>query len=295
MRVLVVGAGGRLGRALLADWVQLEGPTAHDVIAGLGRDRIDVADQLATRRLIGDRAPDLVINCAARTDVDGCEADQVGAYAVNASAAGHVAEACTAVGAELLHLSTDYVHGGPPPLDDAGRPRGWRPSDPIAPMSVYGRTKAAGEKHVRDAGIRHWIVRTSWLHAVDGPSFVRAMLARAVTNQPLRAVADQHGSPTFVADLVASLRDLVHETPHGTYNRANSGCTTWHGLAEAAIAAAGLTVPVTPVTAADLGRRAARPPWSALDDMSPTSSNLTPLPRWQDGLERFIEAIRHRS
>jgi dTDP-4-dehydrorhamnose reductase len=284
MRVVVTGAAGQLGREITTSWVD------DDVVATT-RAELDVTDRDASRRLIGELAPELVVNCAAWTDVDGCQRDPDRALRVNALGAANIAAAAAAVGARVVHVSTDFVHGGDPPTGEDGRPRGWREDDPIAPVNVYGESKARGEELVLAACDDAVVVRTAWVCGRYGANFVRTMLRLGRRGADLVVVDDQFGSPTFTIDLATALHEIATATDvTGVVNRTNSGYCSWYDLAVAALAAdgTGVTVGRQPSTALD--RAAARPSWSVLDGSRARALGLTPLPPWEDSLRELVDA-----
>jgi dTDP-4-dehydrorhamnose reductase len=266
MRVLVTGAGGMLGR----DVVDAAGPDA----VGLTRAQLDVTDAAAVRAAVERERPDVVINCAAYTNVDGAEAEPEAAERVNAAGAGNVAAAAPRV----VHVSTDYVFDG-----SATEP--YVESDPVGPVSVYGRTKLAGERAVAAANPNHLIVRTAWVFGVHGPNFVETMLRVGAERGAARVVDDQVGCPTYTRHLAAGLLELAASERAGVQHLAGTGAVSWHGFARAIFDAAGLDVDLQPCATEEFPRPAPRPAWSVLGserDEAPT------LPAWQRGLEEYL-------
>jgi dTDP-4-dehydrorhamnose reductase len=284
MTLLVLGAGGQLGLDLLDAFAD------HDVV-GLTHAELDVADEAAVWDAVASHTPHLVVNAAAWTDVDGCEADPLRAHRVNALGPWWVARACAATDAVLVQVSTDYVFSGPAPVDGGGSPRGWSEFDPVAPRSVYGRTKAAGEELVRQTLPAHHIVRTSWVNGARGGNFVRTMLRLAHAGTAIRVVDDQVGSPTFTRDLAAAIRELAVTSRYGTVNRANTGSCSWYELAAAIFEEVGIPVDLARQSTAELGRPAPRPEWSVLDQTHATASGLTPLPAWRGSLTALLREL----
>jgi dTDP-4-dehydrorhamnose reductase len=284
MRVLVTGAGGQLGLDLLDAF------SDHDTV-GLGHAELDVGDEAAIDSTVAQHRPDLIVNAAAWTDVDGCETDRERAHRVNALGPWWLARACARVDATLVHLSTDYVFSGETPVGPGGEPRGWTEFDPIAPVNEYGRSKAAGEALVRAALPAHHIVRTAWVNGARGRNFVRTMLRLAGERDHLDVVDDEVGSPTFTRDLAASIRTLAVSGRYGTVHRTNAGVCSWYELAVATFELAGVDVEVRRTTAADFSRPAPRPSWSVLDDLHARTSGLGALPPWRDGLERLLAEL----
>ena len=287
MRVLLTGAHGQLGRDLAHAW------TGDDVV-GLTHAELDIADEGAVVAAVRDVGPEVVVNAAAWTDVDGCETDPDRAHAVNALGPWWLARVCRSTGASLVHISTDYVFAGPAPLDHTGAARGWTETDPTTPASVYGRTKLAGEQLIRQTLDPHVIVRAAWLAGVHGNNFVRTMLRLGRERDQLHVVDDQVGSPTFTADLAPALRHLAVAGRHGTYHLANTGQASWFDLAAAVFDRAGIEVDLQAQPSSALDRPAPRPAWSVLDTRHARLTGVADLPHWRDGLDRLLAALGER-
>jgi dTDP-4-dehydrorhamnose reductase len=284
MTVLITGAGGQLGLDVVDAFAD------HTVVA-LGSAELDITDESAVSEAMHGVAPALVINAAAWTDVDGCEADPQGAHRANAIGPWWLARACARVGATLVHVSTDYVFDGSTPFGPDGQPRGWTEFDPVAPINTYGRSKAAGEQLVREALPAHHIVRTAWVNGARGGNFVKTMLRVGRERDVVKVVDDQTGSPTFTRDLAASIRELAVSGRYGTVNRTNSGSCTWYDLAKATFELAGIAVDLQRQGSDALDRPAARPGWSVLDPVHGVASGLSPLPPWRQGLTGFLDEL----
>lgn len=284
MSVLIAGAGGQLGLDLVDAFDE------HTVVA-LGSADLDITDEAAVTEVVHAVAPSLVLNAAAWTDVDGCEADPARAHRVNAIGPWWLARACARTGATLVHVSTDYVFGGVAPAGPGGAARGWSEFDPVAPINAYGRSKAAGEQLVREALPAHHIVRTAWVNGARSGNFVRTMLRVGRERDVVTVVDDQTGSPTFTRDLAAAIHELAVTGRHGTVNRTNRGSCTWYDLAAATFELAGIDVDLQRQGSEALDRPAARPSWSVLDETHATSSGLAPLPPWRDGLARLLDEL----
>lgn len=288
MRMLVTGAGGQLAHDLLA-------ACRDDEVVALTRAELDVSHEAAVAAVVSDSRPDVVVNTAAWTDVDGCEADPDRAHAVNALGPWWLARACRRVGATLVHISTDYVFDGQAPTGAGGVPRPWSEHDPVGPRSVYGASKLAGERLVRQSLDDHVIVRTAWLAGVGGGNFVRTMLRLGRERGSVRVVDDQVGSPTFTADLAPALRHLAIAGRPGTYHLANEGRASWFELAAATFELADLEVDLASQPSSALDRPAPRPAWSVLDTRHARLTGVPPLPHWREGLAHLLVDLGERS
>ena len=275
MKVLVAGAHGQLGRELVARL----GPRV--AWAG-GRSDLDVTDAEAVRARVASVRPDVVVNATAYNNVDGAETDEAGAFAVNEGGPGNLARAAADAGALVVHVSTNYVFDGakrePYGEDDAARP-----------LSVYGRSKRAGEVAVIGAGPEHLVVRTSALfghggNASKGGSFVDRVIARGRAGTPLRVVDDQEISTTYAPDLAEAILALVEDGARGVYHVVNEGTCTWHALAVEALRLAGVRAEVAAVSSQELGAPAPRPRYSVLSTARYRSRGLPALRDWREAL-----------
>ena len=279
MRILVTGAGGQLGREV----VDLCRAAGDDVVA-CDRATLDVSDRDQVLQVLGAAAPEAVIHAGAWTNVDGCETDSDRAYAVNALGTRHVAEGARLVGARVCYVSTDYVFDG-----TGDRP--YHEWDAVSPVSVYGRSKLAGETVLSPDDT---VVRTSWVCGLHGRNFVKTILSRAAEGRTLTVVDDQHGCPTFAEDLAGMLRHLVVARVPGLFHVTNQGPTTWFRFARDAVEAAGLDPAlVTPISTAEMHppRPAPRPANSVLDNAALRLSGVPLLTDHHEPLERLVKEL----
>jgi dTDP-4-dehydrorhamnose reductase len=252
---------------------------------------LDITDTRAVDALLDELGEastlDGIVNCAAWTDVDGAEAQPDAARAVNADGAGVLARAAAVRGMPLLHISTDYVFDGAPPLDGDGRPRPYLESDPTGPRSVYGRTKLEGEQQVLAASPAHTVVRTAWLYGLDGANFPATMLRLAGEREAVQVVTDQVGSPTWSGHLAPAILGLLERGVSGLLHLTGGGHVSWCGFAEEIFRQAEVDCRVEPTTSEEFVRPAPRPAWSALES---GRDDVLPLPPWQDGLAGYLAA-----
>jgi len=274
MRLLVTGAGGMLGRAVVEAATRL----GH-VVQAATRAELDITDAEAVRAAVRAARPEAVVNCAAYTDVDGAESHWAAAEAVNCTGAGNVAAAAAKAGAWVVHVSTDYVF-------DGSKREPWVESDPTGPLGVYGETKLAGEHAVAGASARHAIVRTAWLFGAGGRNFVDTMLALGARREEVAVVTDQVGCPTWAGHLAGALVELAERPEEtGIHHIAAAGSCSWNELALEVFDQAGVECRVRPASSEEFSRPARRPAYSVLG-----SERADPLvlPRWQDGVAAYL-------
>ncbi|WNG88987.1 dTDP-4-dehydrorhamnose reductase [Mycobacterium sp. ITM-2016-00317] len=283
-RIVISGAGGLVGRVLAGQARE----SGRDVVT-LTSAQWDITDPERTGQIAETvlRAGDVVVNCAAFTQVDAAEAEPERAHAVNATGAGNVARACARACASLIHLSTDYVFSGT--FD--GDPRPYDVDDPTGPLSVYGRTKLAGEQAVLAALPDAHVVRTAWIYeGRDGSDFAAVMRRAALGDGTVDVVADQIGSPTYVGDLCQALLQLAAGGIHApVLHAANAGAASRFDQAQAVFALLGQDpARVRPVGSDQHPRPAPRPAYSALASAKSTAAGLTPLRPWRDALAEAL-------
>ena len=278
MRVLLVGAGGLLGTAM-----QHAVPQGVDLVS-LPKQELDITDRQAVAVTVERLRPEYVINCAGYTAVDQAEREPDLAHRVNAEGATHLAAATERARGTLVQLSTDYVF-------DGTREVPYREDDEPGPLSVYGRTKLAGEQAVRDLlPDRHLIVRAQWLFGAGGKNFVDTILRLASEQSTLRVVNDQRGRPTYARDLAAGIWKLVGRGIRGTVHVANDGTATWFDVAAVALAAAALRTRLEPCRTADMPRPAQRPAFSVLDCSRFEALTGERLPPWDAAVREYVSS-----
>jgi len=285
MRILIVGKTGQVAREL----ERLRWPEHHTRIQ-IGRPECDLSDAHAARRIVHESAPDIVVNAAAYTAVDRAESEPELAQKVNRDAPAAMAGACAEVGAGFLHLSTDYVF-------DGAKAGAYVEDDPVAPLSVYGRTKAEGEAAIREVLERHVIVRTSWVFSAFGANFVRTMLRVSSERPEIRVVDDQRGAPTSAGDIAGAILSIVNSwTPGGgawgTFHFASAEPTTWYGFAKAIFELAGRQTKLVPIATADYKTAARRPANSVLNCGRIARRYGIGQPAWRGALGGVLAEMR---
>lgn len=281
MKVLVTGAKGMLGTEVCAVLAR-----KHEV-QGVDLEDFDITDAAAVDAALAASRPEMVIHCAAWTDVDGCERDPARAFQQNARGAWHVALACADSGAHLVYISTDFVFDG-----QKGEP--YTEFDQPHPLGVYAASKLAGEHLVRQAAPVHHIVRTAWLYGRAGRNFVNRILAAAAEGQELQVVADQFGSPTYARDLAEAIEGLIvsGRALPGTYHLVNAGVCSWAELAAEAIALAGLSARIVPIPARAWPSPTRRPTHSGLRSRWLELQGLPALRHWREALIAYLKDAR---
>lgn len=273
LRVLITGAGGMLG----TDLAEVCDRRRHYVIP-LTRQRLDITDARAVDEVIAREQPDVVVNCAAWTDVDGAEEHEAEANRINDQAAALVAAAAADVGAKFVFLSTDYV------FDGTSRAPYVESSIP-APLNAYGRSKLGGETSCAVANERIFVVRTSWLFGMAGGNFVDTMIRLGRSQPEVSVVHDQHGSPTYTLHLAKAIADLIETEDFGIHHITGGGSCSWYDFAQEIFDQAGIDCRVLGATTAMMARPATRPAFSVLG--SEREAPIT-LPPWQHGLSEYL-------
>jgi dTDP-4-dehydrorhamnose reductase len=293
MRVLLLGAGGMLA----SDLVRTAPPGVH-LVAAAWHD-VDITDGDAVSRAVGDARPDVIVNCAAYTNVDQAESEPEHALAVNGHGPGCIGRAAVSARGSrpppfVVHFSTDYVFDGL-----ASQP--YREDDTAQPVGTYGASKLAGERALAKSGAPHLILRTSWLFGLHGRSFPRTMWQRATTRQATRVVDDQVGRPTYTMDLARAVWTLIERWKTGSgkltplLHIANDGQTTWYDVARHVFTYAGVPELVTSCTTAEHPTPARRPAYSVLDTSRFDVLTGIPLPPWANAVARFLDELAGES
>jgi dTDP-4-dehydrorhamnose reductase len=277
VRILVTGARGQLGHELI------EVLATHE-LHGRDHHAFDITDRQAVVKTVEQVRPSWLINAAAYNDVDAAEGASELAFAVNASGPGYLAEAAARAGAEMIHISTDYVFDG-----RKGTP--YTELDRADPLSVYGRSKYEGELQVQSAHPSACVLRTAWLYGAYGKNFVKAIRAAAEHGGPLKVVADQVGSPTWTRHRAQAIGELIQAPARGLFHVANGGSCTRFEFARAIVQG---RVAIQPISASDAARPAQRPANSALASDRWLAAGFRPLPGWETALTKFLEGAVSR-
>lgn len=289
MNILVTGANGQLGRCIQKASIISENNYIFTDVAEL-----DITDCGSVLQYVKDARIDIIVNCAAYTDVDGAEDNSALAERINSHAVRNLAEAAKTEGALLIHISTDYVFGGAA----ANTPR--TELDPVNPTGIYGITKLQGEEAILAAGCRAMIFRTAWLYSEFGHNFVKTMLNLMGKNPNLKVVFDQVGTPTYAMDLAEAICDIIeHETfwdNGGIYHFTNEGVCSWFDFAKAIAAFTGNEVcDIEPCHSCEFPSKVVRPSYSVLDKSKYRNTFGRKIPYWLDSLETCINNLKNES
>ena len=277
-KIIVLGSDGQLGTALCdlfenknIDLKEFDFPD------------IDIRISETYQNKIIDYNPDILINCAAYTNVEGAEDEEALAFNVNYAGVMNLAEYAKERDITLCHLSTDYVF-------DGTKEEPYTEEDPTNPLGVYGKSKWAGEEEVRTVE-KHYIIRTAWMYGRYGKNFISKIIAASKINDELKVVNDQYGSPTYTVDLSKRIMEIVTHLPYGTYNATNNGVCTWYELACYVLKSLKINTPVVPISSSDYPSRVKRPSYSVLSNESSLKCGLKPMPNWQDAVDRFLQYL----
>lgn len=278
MRILITGGTGQLAYHLKEDILK----TNHDLKL-TDSTYMDIRDAVKTKEIITAFKPDIVIHCAAYTNVDQCEKLQDYAYTVNALGTRNIANACRKINAKLAYISTDFVFDGAKksPYTEFDTPR---------PLNIYGKSKLAGEVFVKSLLHEYFIIRTSWLYGMHGSNFVKTIRQMAEEKKVLAVVNDQVGSPTFAGDLAKVILKLIESENYGIYHCSNQGQCSWYEFAEKIIEFSRIDeTRITPITSEELNRPAPRPKFSVLNNYMLKLQDIHEMPNWVSSLENFLQ------
>ncbi len=286
MKILVTGANGQLGMCLRS---VLEGDVLFtDVVevSGLQTYKLDITDASAVRETVAAHGVDVIVNCAAYTNVEGAEEHPALAELLNAQAVGHLAAAMKEVGGLLVQISTDYVFG----LEPYNIP--CREDQKGTPTGVYGLTKLHGEQAILRSGVRHVILRTAWLYSEFGNNFVKTMLRLTSERPSVQVVFDQVGTPTYAWDLARTIRDILRASQEGIFHYSNEGVCSWYDFAKAIARLSGHTsCEIRPCHSSEFPSKVRRPAYSVLDKTKIKETFGLSIPYWTDSLEKCIEQL----
>ncbi|MDR2868225.1 MAG: dTDP-4-dehydrorhamnose reductase [Bacteroidales bacterium] len=286
MNILVTGAHGQLG-SCLSEWQQQHEQASYRFFF-TDVEELDITDRQAIERYVSEKNINIIINAAAYTNVDKAETEPEKALLLNATAVHYLAEIAQAKGLFLVHISTDYVFDGqastPYPIDA-----------PVCPLSVYGKTKAAGEKAVMDSGAHTVIIRTSWLYSVYGNNFVKTMLRLGSERPEIRVVSDQIGSPTSAHDLAEAIMQLIEnkniKEKQILLHYSNAGTISWYDFACAIMQFGKRNTHVIPITTAEYPTLAPRPSWSVMDLSLTQELYPIEIKDWKESLARVVQTL----
>ncbi len=287
-RIMITGASGQLGLAL---YRVLKGNEEYqlyltDALSSVDQtvEVLDITKEEAVNGYVSRINPDIIINCAALTAVDLCESEQDKAYSINALGPKHLAAAADKACAKLVHISTDYVFDG-----RASEP--YTEASPVNPISVYGKTKRAGEEFVRELCKKYYILRTAWVYG-EGKNFVKTMLRLSENNSKIRVVADQFGTPTSALELARAIIFLMETESYGTYHATCEGSTNWYEFAVMIFKEAGKSVEVEPITSEQYPTPAARPMYSILDNKAFRERHGYYMKDWKEAFREYAQEWR---
>lgn len=294
MKILITGSKGQLGNELkdiinkgYSEIGKVSECIKNSQVFDFDVDKLDITDLKSVKNVLNTIKPDVVINCAAATNVDGCESDEDFAFKVNALGPRNLAMVCEEIGAKLVQVSTDYVFSGigEKPLTEY---------DLTAPYSVYGKTKLLGENYVREFCSKYYIVRTAWLYGYVGHNFVYTMRRLGKEKDSINVVNDQIGNPTHANDLAYHILKLIETDEYGVYHCTGKGECSWYDFAKMIIELSGEECIVNPCTSEEYKTPAKRPEYSSLDNMMLRNTVGDEMRNWQDAIKSFIENLKVR-
>lgn len=288
MKILITGCKGQLGSELIhilqngtCELQAIPREYKHAEVIGTDYEDLDITNLELIRKYIDKIRPNIVINSAAYTNVDGCESNQDLAFKVNSLGPRNLSIACEQVNAKFIHISTDYVFEGNGSIP-------YREYDITNPVSVYGKTKLLGENYVREFCSKYFIVRTAWLYGYNGNNFVKTIIKVAKEKGRLEVVDDQRGNPTNAEDLAFHILKLALTDEYGVYHCTGIGECTWYDFAKAIVEYAKIDCTVSPITSDKINRVAKRPAFSSLDNMMLRCTIGNKMRVWEEALKVFI-------
>lgn len=291
MKILITGSKGQLGNELQdiiktgkCDICEMPERVRDYEVVALDLEDLDITNFKNVKKVLEEETPDVVINCAAATNVDGCETNEDLAFKINAIGPRNLAIVCEKIGAKLVQVSTDYVFSG----------QGVKPLtefDLTVPYSVYGKTKLLGESYVREFSSKYFIVRTAWLYGRVGKNFVYTMMRLGEEKESLNVVNDQKGNPTNANDLAYHILKLIETEEYGIYHCTGKGECTWHEFAKEIMALSNRKCTVNPCTSQEYKTQAKRPEYSSLDNMMLRATVGDEMRDWKEALKSFISEV----
>ncbi|CUU50235.1 dTDP-4-dehydrorhamnose reductase [Clostridium beijerinckii] len=292
MNILITGANGQLGQEILhllknmkADIGYVDEAYKNANIKALNSRELDITDFEKVKVCVSEFKPELIINCAAFTNVDKCETDRETALKVNAIGPQNLAIAAEEISAKLMHVSTDYVFSGDyeEPLTEYDLP---------SPSTTYGKTKLLGEAYIREQCSKYFIFRTAWLYGRFGKNFVYTIMNAAKEKGYLEVVNDQTGCPTNAEDLAYQILEIALTEGYGIYHCTGEGKCTWYDFAKKIIEFSEIECQIKPITSENLNRPAKRPIFSALENMMLNAKNMNRMRNWEEALKEFIKLVK---
>ena len=292
MKILITGCNGQLGNELQniiksgkAEISEVSENIRNSEVIALDVDKLDITNLTQVKEVLNDLKPDVVINCAAATNVDGCESNEDFAFKVNSIGPRNLAMACEKINAKLVQVSTDYVFSGVgnKPLTEY---------DLTAPYSAYGKTKLLGEKYVQEFCSKSFVVRTAWLYGYVGHNFVYTMMKLGKEKDMLKVVDDQRGNPTHANDLAYHILKLIETEEYGVYHCTGKGECSWYDFAKMIIELSGEKCEVNPCTSEEYKTPAKRPEYSSLDNMMLRCTVGDEMRDWKEAIKSFIKKVQ---
>lgn len=279
MKILVTGSKGQLGKAVAKCFI-------HNDLILTDMNSLDISDETQVVNSLRSIKPDVIINCAAYTDVDKCEIHQSRAHAVNAIGTHNLAIGACEVGCELVHISTDYVFDGEG-IVEAGKIRPYKEEDQTNPKTIYGETKLLGERFLQEEMKEYYLIRTAWLYG-DGDNFVKRILMQGYSEDVVSVVTDQIGTPTSTDQLVRLIELLLKEKRYGLYHGSCEGSCTRYEFAEAIFYMKGIAKNIIPITTKELKLIALRPSYSVLENQRLKSNGINKFSHWEEALADYL-------